>query len=99
MKRGDVLLVRFPHPPGGRGKKRPVVVVQSDAYNNGLERIDNHFSFRRRPSLSEQAFARCFAAPNLALIFTSLWEPGLFVRVTARARRHCASTAGDTPHQ
>jgi len=32
MKRGDVILVRFPHPSGQRGKKRPAVVVQSDAY-------------------------------------------------------------------
>lgn len=32
MNRGDVLLVRFPHPSGLRGKKRPAVVVQSDAY-------------------------------------------------------------------
>lgn len=32
MKRGDVLLVRFPHPSGKRGKKRPAVVVQADAY-------------------------------------------------------------------
>jgi mRNA interferase MazF len=32
MKRGDVILVRFPHPSGIRGKKRPAVVVQSDAY-------------------------------------------------------------------
>src|SRR5437763_1939323 len=32
MSRGDVVLVRFPHPSGGRGKKRPAVVVQSDAY-------------------------------------------------------------------
>jgi mRNA interferase MazF len=32
MKRGDVILVRFPHPSGVRGKKRPAVVVQSDAY-------------------------------------------------------------------
>jgi mRNA-degrading endonuclease toxin of MazEF toxin-antitoxin module len=34
MKRGDVVLVRFPHPSGQRGKKRPAVVVQSDAYAN-----------------------------------------------------------------
>jgi mRNA-degrading endonuclease toxin of MazEF toxin-antitoxin module len=33
MNRGDVLLARFPHPSGGRGKKRPVVVVQADTYN------------------------------------------------------------------
>src|SRR5438270_11802102 len=32
MTRGDVILVRFPHPSGLRGKKRPAVVVQSDAY-------------------------------------------------------------------
>lgn len=32
MKRGDVVLVRFPHPSGQRGKKRPAVVVQSDSY-------------------------------------------------------------------
>jgi mRNA-degrading endonuclease toxin of MazEF toxin-antitoxin module len=32
MNRGDVVLVRFPHPSGQRGKKRPAVVVQSDAY-------------------------------------------------------------------
>lgn len=32
MKRGDVVLVRFPHPSGLRGKKRPAVIVQSDSY-------------------------------------------------------------------
>jgi mRNA interferase MazF len=32
MIRGDVILVRFPHPSGLRGKKRPAVIVQSDAY-------------------------------------------------------------------
>src|SRR5690242_17874448 len=32
MKRGDVILVRFPHPSGLRGKRRPAVIVQSDAY-------------------------------------------------------------------
>ena len=39
MNRGDVLLVRFPHPSGGRGKKRPVVVVQADAYNKTLRTL------------------------------------------------------------
>jgi mRNA interferase MazF len=39
MKRGDVLLVRFPHPSGGRGKKRPAVVVQSDVYNTDLRTL------------------------------------------------------------
>ncbi len=33
MKRGDVVLVRFPHPSGLRGKKRPAVVIQSDSYS------------------------------------------------------------------
>jgi mRNA-degrading endonuclease toxin of MazEF toxin-antitoxin module len=31
MNRGDVVLVRFPHPSGLRGKKRPAVVVQTGA--------------------------------------------------------------------
>jgi mRNA-degrading endonuclease toxin of MazEF toxin-antitoxin module len=39
MNRGDVPLARFPHPSGGRGKKRPVVVVQADAYNQNLRSI------------------------------------------------------------
>ncbi len=34
MKRGDVVLVRFPHPSGQRGKKRPAVVIQSDTYSS-----------------------------------------------------------------
>ena len=33
VSRGDVVMTRFPHAAGTRGKKRPVVVVQSDAYN------------------------------------------------------------------
>ena len=32
MNRGDVILARFAHASGLRGKKRPAVVVQSDAY-------------------------------------------------------------------
>src|SRR5207248_10381638 len=36
MNRGDVVLVRFPHPTGLRGKKRPAVVVQSDAYTGAI---------------------------------------------------------------
>jgi mRNA-degrading endonuclease toxin of MazEF toxin-antitoxin module len=39
MNRGDVILVRFPHPSGARGKKRPAVVVQSDAYNQAVKTI------------------------------------------------------------
>jgi mRNA interferase MazF len=33
LNRGDIVLARFPHAAGGRGKKRPVLVVQSDHYN------------------------------------------------------------------
>ena len=36
LQRGDVLKARFPHASGGRGKKRPVVVVQADVYNRRL---------------------------------------------------------------
>jgi mRNA interferase MazF len=39
MNRGGVLLARFPHPSGGRGKKRPVVVVQADGYNQALRTL------------------------------------------------------------
>lgn len=39
MKRGDVVLVRFPHPSDQRGKKRPAVVVQSDAYATTLSTV------------------------------------------------------------
>lgn len=39
MNRGDVVLVRFPHPSGLRGKKRPAVVVQSDAYAGTVNTI------------------------------------------------------------
>jgi mRNA interferase MazF len=39
LNRGDVGLIRFPHTAGGRGKKRPVVVVQADAYNARLNHV------------------------------------------------------------
>jgi mRNA interferase MazF len=39
MNRGDVILVRFPHPSGQRGKKRPAVVVQSDAYAGAVSSL------------------------------------------------------------
>jgi mRNA-degrading endonuclease toxin of MazEF toxin-antitoxin module len=39
MNRGDVVLVRFPHPSGLRGKKRPAVIVQSDAYAATLKTV------------------------------------------------------------
>jgi mRNA-degrading endonuclease toxin of MazEF toxin-antitoxin module len=39
MSRSDVVLVRFPHPSGVRGKKRPAVVVQSDTYATSVNTI------------------------------------------------------------
>src|SRR5262245_36299000 len=33
LNRGDVAMARFPHAGGTRGKRRPVVIVQADAYN------------------------------------------------------------------
>lgn len=39
IPRGSVLITRFPHASGGPGKKRPVVVVQSDAYNARLNHV------------------------------------------------------------
>ncbi len=36
LERGQVINARFPHASGGRGKKRPVVVVQTDPYNKRL---------------------------------------------------------------
>src|SRR5215831_15610058 len=39
MKRGDVVLVRFPHPSGQRGKKRPGVAVQPDAYASTVSTV------------------------------------------------------------
>jgi len=36
IERGDVFLARFPHASGARGKRRPVVVVQANTYNQRL---------------------------------------------------------------
>ncbi len=39
LTRGQIALARFPHAAGGRGKKRPVVVVQADVYNLSLRHV------------------------------------------------------------
>jgi mRNA-degrading endonuclease toxin of MazEF toxin-antitoxin module len=39
MNRGDVVLVRFPHPSGLRGKKRPAVILQSDAHAGKISTV------------------------------------------------------------
>jgi mRNA-degrading endonuclease toxin of MazEF toxin-antitoxin module len=47
MNRGDVVLVRFPHPSGLRGKKRPAVIVQSDAYAGRGSTLGTPFAMSR----------------------------------------------------
>jgi mRNA-degrading endonuclease toxin of MazEF toxin-antitoxin module len=39
VQRGDVVLTRVPHAGGGRGKKRPAVVIQADRYNQSERHI------------------------------------------------------------
>jgi mRNA interferase MazF len=39
VNRGDVVLTRFPHASGIRGKKRPALVVQANAYNTHLGHV------------------------------------------------------------
>jgi mRNA interferase MazF len=39
VERGDVVLTRVPHAAGGRGKKRPAVVIQADKYNQSERHI------------------------------------------------------------
>ena len=45
LNRGDVVVARFPHASGFRGKKRPALVVQADVYNGAcgaFDRGSNH---------------------------------------------------------
>ena len=37
LQRGDIVMTRFPHAGGSRGKKRPAVIVQADVYNAKLK--------------------------------------------------------------
>jgi mRNA-degrading endonuclease toxin of MazEF toxin-antitoxin module len=39
MKRGDVIVVRFPHPSGTPGKKRPAVVVQANSSSGVIRTV------------------------------------------------------------
>ena len=36
---GDIVMTRFPHAGGRRGKKRPAVVIQADVYNAYLKHV------------------------------------------------------------
>jgi mRNA interferase MazF len=39
FQRGDIVMTRFPHAGGRRGKKRPAVVIQADVYNSHLKHV------------------------------------------------------------
>ncbi len=39
VQRGAVVLTRVPHAAGGRGKKRPAVVVQANRYNRSQRHV------------------------------------------------------------
>ena len=39
IQRGEIYKARFPHAAGTRGKKRPVLVVQANAYNLRLRHV------------------------------------------------------------
>ena len=39
LNRGDVVMTRFPHASGMRGKKRPALVVQADTYNDKVGHV------------------------------------------------------------
>ena len=39
LNRGDVVVTRFPHASGLRGKKRPALIVQADIYNGAVAHL------------------------------------------------------------
>jgi mRNA interferase MazF len=57
LERGHVVNARFPHASGGRGKKRPVVVVQTDAYN---KRLRHAVVVQLTTNLDDKAEPACF---------------------------------------
>ena len=73
LKRGDVGLARFPHLAGTRGKKRPVVVVQADAYNATVAHVivaevtSNLAAGRRHGVRERRAGSSCDAAGGVAV--------------------------------
>lgn len=54
MKRGDVVLAKFPHATGSSPKNRPVLIVQADFYN---QRISNVLVAAITSNLARQADA------------------------------------------
>jgi mRNA interferase MazF len=57
IERGQVINCRFPHAAGGRGKKRPVVVVQADSYN---QRLRHAVVVQLTTNLNDQHDPACF---------------------------------------
>ncbi len=57
IERGQVINARFPHASGARGKKRPVVVVQADAYNL---RLRHAVVVQLTTNLSDKSDPSCF---------------------------------------
>src|SRR5947209_3415823 len=39
LQRGDIVMTRIPHAGGNRGKKRPAVIIQADAYNTKVQHV------------------------------------------------------------
>ena len=57
LERGHVINARFPHASGTRGKKRPVVVVQANAYN---QRLHHAVVAQLTTNLDDKGDAACF---------------------------------------
>jgi mRNA-degrading endonuclease toxin of MazEF toxin-antitoxin module len=62
LNRGDVVMTRFPHASGVRGKKRPALVVQADVYNSKFGHVLARFyaiqSLRRSVTAGSVFFGR-----------------------------------------
>jgi mRNA-degrading endonuclease toxin of MazEF toxin-antitoxin module len=57
LERGHVISARFPHASGARGKKRPVVVIQTDVYN---QRLRHAVVAQLTTNLDDKADPACF---------------------------------------
>jgi len=57
LERGQVINARFPHASGGRGKKRPVVVAQTNPYNS---RLHHAVVVRLTTNLDDKNDPACF---------------------------------------
>ena len=57
IERGNVINARFPHASGARGKKRPVVVVQTNDYNR---RLHHAIVAQLTTNLADQGDPACF---------------------------------------